>query len=175
MEYRSQEKQSPEAKSGRLSWWFMNHLFNPIVRLILRSPLHRLFSGSILLITYHGRKSGKAYSIPVQYAQADKLVYILPGAPEQKMWWRNLRGGAPVQLRLCGQDLSARAEVLTGDAHGDEIRAALDSYLRRFSAAARIYQVRRTPAGNFDAADLQTAARQMIVVRVALDPLADGE
>ena len=46
--------------------WLMNHLVNPIVRLILRSPLHRLVSGSILLITYQGRKSGKTYTLRVQ-------------------------------------------------------------------------------------------------------------
>jgi hypothetical protein len=77
--------------------WFMNHLVNPIVRLILRSPVHRLLSGSIALITYRGRKSGKTYTLQAQYVQADGLIYILPGAPEQKTWWRNLRGGAPVQ------------------------------------------------------------------------------
>ena len=154
--------------------WFMNHLINPIVRLILRSPFHRLLSGVIVLITYQGRKSGKTYTLPVQYVQADKQIYILPGAPEQKTWWRNLRGGAPVHLRLCGQDLSAQAEVLAGEANGDEIGKILDSYLRRFPAAAQMHQVRRTPAGNFEAADLQAAARQTIVVRVTSDPLAVG-
>ena len=154
--------------------WFMNHLINPIVRLILRSPVHRLLSGSIVLITYHGRKSGKTYTLPVQYVQADKLIYILPGAPEQKTWWRNLRGGAPVQLHLCGHVLSAQAEVLAGDANGDEIRGALNSYLRRFPASARIHHVRRIPDGSFEAADLQAATRQMIVVRFAPGAWADG-
>ena len=154
--------------------WFMNHLINPIVRLILRSPFHRLFSGSIVLITYQGRKSGRTYTLPVQYVQADKLIYILPGASEQKTWWRNLRGGAPVRIRLCGQDLSAQAEVLAGEANGDEIRDMLDSYLRRFPPSARIHHVRRTPDGSFEAADLQAAARQMIVVRVAPGARADG-
>jgi deazaflavin-dependent oxidoreductase (nitroreductase family) len=149
--------------------WFMNHVLNPIVRLILRSPFHRLFSGSIVLITYQGRKSGKTYTLPVQYVQADKLIYILPGAPDQKTWWRNLRGGAPVRLRLDGQDLNARGEVLTGDTGRDEIRRALDAYLQRFPAAAPMHQVRRTPAGNFEAADLQAAARKTIVVRVIPD------
>ena len=146
--------------------WFMNHLVNPIVRFILRSPLHRLFSGSILLITYQGRKSKKTYTLPVQYAQADKMVYIVPGAPEQKTWWRNLRGGAPVQLRLCGQDLNARAEVLMGEANRAAIANALGDYLKRFPAAARIHHVRRAPDDSFDIADLQAAAMQTIVVRV---------
>ncbi len=46
--------------------WFMNKVANPFVRLILRSPLHGTMSAGLLLITYHGRKSGKEYTLPVQ-------------------------------------------------------------------------------------------------------------
>ena len=155
--------------------WFMNHFINPIVRLILRSPFHRLLSGSIVLIVYQGRKSGKTYTLPVQYVRTGDTLNIVPGSPQIKTWWRNLRGGAPVRVRLCGQDLSARAEVLTGDANGDEIRDILESYWRRFPAAARIHPVQHTPDGNFVAADLQAAARQMIVVRAALGTSTGGQ
>ena len=155
--------------------WFMNHLVNPIVRLILRSPLHRLFSGSILLITYQGRRSGKTYTLPVQYVRTGDTLNIVPGAPEIKTWWRNLRAGAPVQLRLCGQDLSARAEVLMGEANRDAIASALGDYLKRFPAAARIYHVRRAPDGSFDVTDLRTAALQTIVVRISLGSPVDGK
>jgi len=99
MEYRSPEQPSPGAKSAHPGWWFMNHLVNPFVRFILRSPFHRLFSGSIMLITYQGRKSGKAYTLPVQYARTGNTLNIVPGAAETKTWWRNLRGGAPVRYR----------------------------------------------------------------------------
>ncbi len=80
--------------------WFMNNIANPFVRLILRSPFHRLMSADLLLITYQGRKSGKSYTLPVQYGQRDRTIYIVPGSPEQKTWWRNLRGGLPVQVVL---------------------------------------------------------------------------
>jgi hypothetical protein len=46
--------------------WFMNKIANPFVRLILRSPLHGLFSAALLLITYLGRKSAKEYTLPCQ-------------------------------------------------------------------------------------------------------------
>jgi deazaflavin-dependent oxidoreductase (nitroreductase family) len=146
--------------------WFMNHLVNPFVRFILRSPFHRLFSGSIMLITYQGRKSGRTYTLPVQYARTDGTLAVVPGAAEVKTWWRNLRGGASVRLRLCGQDLNARAEVLMGEANHEAFAGALSAYLHRFPAAARRYQVRRAPDGSFDATDLKAAAVQTIVVRV---------
>ena len=70
-------------KPGNSGMWVMNHFANPIIRLVLRSPLHGLFSGSLALITYRGRKSGKEYTIPVQYVQGGEKVYIvpLPNAP----------------------------------------------------------------------------------------------
>ena len=74
-----------------ISLWFMNKIANPLVCLVLRSSLHRLMSATLLLITYRGRKTGREYSLPVQYAQAGNLIYIMPGLPEQKTWWRNLK------------------------------------------------------------------------------------
>lgn len=152
--------------------WFMKHLINPWVSLILRSPLHRLFSGSIVLLTYQGRKSSKSYTLPVQYARMGDTFVIVPGAAANKTWWRNLRGGAPVRLRVDNHDLNARAEVLTGAADRDDIISALNTYWQRFPAAARLQQVMRAPDGCFDPAALQAAARQAIVVCATLVPSA---
>ncbi len=41
--------------------WFMNYVINPLVKLILKSPAHRLMSETVLLFIYCGRKSGKEY------------------------------------------------------------------------------------------------------------------
>ena len=62
--------------------WFMNKIVNPLVRLILLSPLHKLMSETLLLLTYRGRRTGIEYSLPVQYVQTGNSVYILPGMPE---------------------------------------------------------------------------------------------
>ena len=42
---------------------------NAGMRFILRSPLHGMVSKTITLISFTGRKSGKAYSTPVSYSQ----------------------------------------------------------------------------------------------------------
>ena len=83
--------------------WFMNNFANPFVRLILRSPFHGLLRADLLLIKYQGRKSGKYFTLPVQYARCDRTIYILPGSPGQKTWWRNFRTGLPVQVVLHGK------------------------------------------------------------------------
>jgi deazaflavin-dependent oxidoreductase (nitroreductase family) len=142
----------------------MQTVMNPLMGLILRSPLHSLMSGSTALITVRGRKSGSPYTLPVQYVQDEQTVYILPGSPERKTWWRNLRGGAEVTLRLRGRQCQAPAELLTGANSID----ALQVYYRRFPTSARLAHVRVTPEGSFDTNDLAAAAERAVVVRVKL-------
>lgn len=79
--------------------WLLNCLVNPVVRGILRSPLHWPLSRSLLLVTYQGRRTGRSFTTPVMYAaDGDGGFVIVSGWAERKRWWRNLRGGAPVRL-----------------------------------------------------------------------------
>lgn len=50
--------------------------YNSIMKWILRSPLHGLINKSIMLITYTGRKSGKVYTIPVNYVRHGGLLSV---------------------------------------------------------------------------------------------------
>jgi deazaflavin-dependent oxidoreductase (nitroreductase family) len=145
--------------------WFMNKIANPFVGLILNSPLHGWFSAVLLLITYRGKKSGKEYTLPVQYAQDGKNIYIIPGAPELKTWWRNLKGGADVRLVVRGQVMQGKAVVL---AQEREIVKGLELYLRQFPALAKSHNIRVEADGAFNADDLQTAAANVVIIRVDL-------
>ncbi len=97
--------------------------YNPIVTFVLRSPLHFTVSGLFLLITVTGRKSGRTYTTPVQYKQADRSLKFV--TRRGRAWWRNLRGGAPVTVELRGRRLAGRAEIVAGDDEfvAGEIRA----------------------------------------------------
>ena len=148
--------------------WFMNKIVNPVVGLILRSPLHALFSGSLLIITCCGRKTGREYSLPVQYAQAGNIIYIVPGMPEQKTWWRNLKEAAPVQLTLRGQNLAGNAVVLSPQADSEAILAGLGVYLRRFPALIKSQQLRVEADGSLNAEELRQTAMRAVIIRVVL-------
>jgi hypothetical protein len=110
------------------------HLVNPAVRAILRSPLHRMLSGSVLALTYTGRRSNRRYVLPVMYAaRADELIVIV-GDPESKTWWRNFDGQARrISVRLRGRELAAAARLLTEGTHAHS--QALSVYRRRFPRA----------------------------------------
>ncbi len=111
-----------------------NHLVNPIVIAVLRSRLHRLLSGNLILVTYRGRRTGRERTIPVMYAEdGDRLVVLVGDAPA-KQWWRNLRAGAQVEVRLRGVLQRGHATVVTGDSGDTD--ALLATYLARFPRAA---------------------------------------
>lgn len=100
---------------------------NLFVILLLRSPLHRLVSGSLVLVGYRGRRSGRRFTVPVTYAETGGDLIIFVGHAERKSWWRNLRGGAEVEVRLRG-----RRQLGHATATGAEAAAP---YLERYPRA----------------------------------------
>jgi deazaflavin-dependent oxidoreductase (nitroreductase family) len=148
--------------------WFMNKIVNPFMKLILRSPLHGWMSAAVLLITYRGRKSGKEYSLPVQYVQDGNHIYIVPGFAEKKTWWRNLKGGADVQVTLKGQTVPGYGILLERDADAKEILKAFGLYIQQIPQSAKIHNVHIEANGQPNPNDLAKAAEAILMIRVAL-------
>jgi len=95
----------------------LQKLYNPVVAAVLRSPLHGVMSDSVMLLTYRGRKSGKVFTTPISYVRDGGD--ILAVASRDHAWWRNLRGGALVRVRLRGRELRGTGRLLEGRA-GEE-------------------------------------------------------
>jgi hypothetical protein len=103
-----------------------NRTANPLLRLVLSSPLHAPVSGRLALITVIGRRSGRRYTFPVGYEQSGDHLKITVGWPERKRWWRNLRQGAPVELRLRGVERRGHAQVRGDESTGVTVEVSLD-------------------------------------------------
>ena len=101
---------------------------------ILRSPVHWILSKRLLLIGVRGRRTGRVYSLPVGYVEAEGAIYVMVGDYETKRWWLNLRGGAPVTLLLQGRSVDADAEILDPDRDHKEFDRAVAAYRARFRA-----------------------------------------
>lgn len=116
-----------------------NHAVNPLARHLLRSPLRGRLGRYIGVLSYHGRVSGRAISLPVEYAWVDEsMIAVVPGEPETKTWWRGFRSPNPVEVTIDGRVLRGQAVVLTDPA----VRLrAWRAYLSRFAAAARFLGV----------------------------------
>lgn len=82
---------------------------------VLRSRAHPLLSGALLLLTYRGRVTGRARTVPLIYARdgGDLLVVALHPAGQQ--WWRNVRAAGDVEVLLAGRRVRARATVVGAD------------------------------------------------------------
>lgn len=87
---------------------------------LINAPLIGRFVGrGLVVIRYVGRRSGKAFEIPVGYRRSGNTLTINVGAPDAKNWWRNFLGdGGPITLlNLDGQDRTGQA-VAKRDAKG---------------------------------------------------------
>ncbi|MBK9125455.1 MAG: hypothetical protein IPM16_20350 [Chloroflexi bacterium] len=96
--------QQAHSKQPGIAARFMRRI-NPIVVAILRSPLHGLLSNRLVLLTIRGRKSGELYTFPVEYKQDLGHIVIITHA--ERVWWRNLEGGADLTVHLRGEDIHA--------------------------------------------------------------------
>jgi len=88
---------------------------NSVVLAVLRSPAHRLLSGMAVELRYTGRRSGRQYVLPVQYARDGERLVVVPQRPESKTWWRNFLTPQPVGIRLNGRMYAGTARVVHPD------------------------------------------------------------
>jgi len=91
----------------------MMRLANGTMSVLLSSPPHGLVSKHAMLITVTGRKTGRLYTTPVNYLLDGDTITVV--SRRNRTWWRNLRGGAPVAVRVRGKDLTGAAEVMVDD------------------------------------------------------------
>lgn len=84
-------------------------IINPLVRWVLRSPLHDLLSQWVALLNVTGRRSGATFVVPVQYAQDGDMLSLV--SRRSRQWWRNLESGADVKVTLRGEEHPGRAAV----------------------------------------------------------------
>ncbi len=137
--------------------------FNPIMKWILRSPIHGLISKSVMLVTFAGRKSGKVYSVPVNYVRdGDQYLTV---SYRQRNWWRNLRGGIPITIRMQGRDLKAVADVAE---EAIPVAENLSALFHRAPQLARYLAVKLAPDGQPDPEDVARAASGRVVIHARL-------
>ena len=141
---------------------------NPFIRAVLRSPFHGLLSRQIFLLTVTGRRSGQQFTVPVGYVADANSLLVISQHSEQKRWWRNLRGGAPVTMHLRGRRLSGHAELIEAPTAVTAVIQQLIASLGPKEASARLYlSLDTTPPPTRE--QLAAALEGVVLVRVTPD------
>ena len=86
----------------------LGRVIGPVLKVLLRSPLHGLLSEQLMLLAFEGRKSRKRYEVVVGRHEVGGTLLVPSASP----WRVNLRGGAPVEVTLAGRRRLGRADLI---------------------------------------------------------------
>lgn len=134
---------------------------NRLMRILLNSPLHRLMSGSVMVVYFTGRKTGKRRATPVRYLrESDTCVVCLTG--RETGWWPNFLQPRDVELQLAGRRVAARAHSRPDDA--DRKSSVLRETLNRFPADAPYHGIVVKRGQEVTPAQFEAAVARDVVV-----------
>jgi len=135
---------------------------NDFMSWILRSPFHGMLSNGMMLITITGRKTGKTYTTPVGYYVEGEYLWVITS--RDRKWWRNLQGGAQVNLLLKRKPVNGIADIELDD---KAVEARMYEYLRHVPQAAKPMKI-RVEDGKPNPADIAATAKDRLFVNIKL-------
>ena len=133
---------------------------NDFMSWVLRSPLHRMLSNGMMLITVTGCKTGKKYTLPVGYYRENGYLWVITS--RDRTWWKNLRGGADVSLLLQRKPVSAFAEP---ELEVKAVEARMHQYLEHVPQAAKPMGI-RIDKGKANKEDIARTAKERLFVKI---------
>ena len=141
--------------------------YNSIMKWLIASPLHFFVSSNMMLITYTGRKSGRSYTTPVNYfaAEDEDGAYYATTSFAERVWWRNLRGGAAIAVHIKGRALQAQAQVYEGQ---HEVAQGMLDFIKVAPKYAKYFQVALDENGAPNRDDAQKSAQGKVLIKTRL-------
>ena len=83
----------------------MTHLFGLVNKVVVRlseTPLHRLCSQQVMGLRGSGRRSGRAYAIPVSYGRDEATGKVTCMTEVAGVGWKNMLAVASIEINLRG-------------------------------------------------------------------------
>ena len=101
----------------RRVFWFINRFFMvPAFRMGLGALICNPVSGYIMVIKNIGRKSGKTYFTPTNYAIQNGNIYCMAGFGRKSDWYLNLTAHPQAELLLPGRAIACQLEEVSDPA-----------------------------------------------------------
>ncbi len=136
---------------------------NDFMAWVLRSPLHGMLSNGMMLITITGRKTGKTYTTPVGYYMEEGTMWVITS--RERTWWKNLQGGAKVDLLLKRKPVQGFADVELDE---KSVLARMHEYLRHIPQAAKPMKIRMED-GKPNQEDVAATAKDRLFVKIKVN------
>ena len=141
-------------------------VLNPVIKAVLRSPLHRLGSKTIALLRFRGRISGREFVTPLSYVRNDQTVWFL--SDHSTNWWKNFReGDVPVSIEIARTTVNGTARLWNGDT--DELREHVSRYLCALPRDAKVAGIKLDQNKVPIEASLVKVAPTLVMVQVELE------
>lgn len=135
---------------------------NNFMSAVLRSPFHGMLSNGMMLLTVTGRRTGKQYTTPVGYYEEGGYLWVITS--RERTWWRNLQGGANVDLLLKRRLVKGFAEIELDE---KTVEKRMCEFLRHEPRAAKPMGIRvenKSP----NAEDVARIAKDRLFVKIKL-------
>ena len=146
-----------------------NRVGNFFVKAIVNSPFHPILGNSIAVITVEGWKSGRRISTPINLWVVDDGWMVL--SMRKRTWWRNLRGERPALLRLAGQWLRVRGEIIETR---EAVMSGLIEYFRKNPGLVKYFDVTLDANGAPDQDSLEREAQKRIFIKLSAETRAQA-
>jgi hypothetical protein len=141
--------------SRRLMMRLMPRVFRVInvpMRLVLALPVSTPLGKRLMLAYLTGRKTGRHYRQPISYVRDGEML-LTPGGGR---WKLNLVEGQAAHVKLRGQDLSLRPELVRDPAEVDRLLGVMSS---RNPMVGRLVPIPKQADGHYDRDRLALAIR----------------
>ncbi len=142
----------PKRPLGRRIMASVMGMLNVPMRVLLGLPFPTPLSGRLMLVSFTGRKTGKAYQQPVSFVQQGDTL-LTPGGGR---WKLNLREGEPVRIRLRGRDVLAQPELVKDP---EEIECLLAVMTAANPTVSSFVGIPKSSDGRLERGRLETAVK----------------
>lgn len=133
---------------------------NDFMSWVLRSPFHGILSDGMMLITVTGCKTGKKYTTPVGYYRENGNLWVLTS--RDRTWWKNLQGGAQVNLLLKRKPVNAFA---IPELDAQAVAKRMHEYLEHVPQAAKPMGI-RVERGKPNPDDIAETTKDRLFIRI---------
>ena len=119
-------------------------------------------SSTMMVLSFEGATSGKAYSFPVGYAEDEWGLVTFT----RFRWWKNFGTERPVSIRLRGREVPGFAFA---ERDPERVRERFAYYLKRNPHDGKYFGVRVGRDGKANPDELTRAAGRLVMIRTVLE------